>query len=256
MNKLDYKSIDELVLRYQNGDEKAGEELISLFYPYLLKYFKLLTEGTLDLSDKDSRKFICLFIDDAEVRKKLKRVYQPAEVRHQAYLTATMLSKNCKGINPDDLMQELTFILLRIAKRYKKKKKRVNFCGYLYNAFRYELFRTISKIIANPLVLFSESNISYYDESYINTKDNIENNPLIYINEPVMLIDEELGNSWIRGLTAGEGFEQLTPLQRLILKLRYQEGMKDTEIAERTGYHRNTIRQMREEAIKILEKYL
>jgi RNA polymerase sigma factor (sigma-70 family) len=249
-----YDEIDELVIRYQNGDKDAAQSLIRTFKPYMSKFLKILKDGLINLDDKDSRKFIRLFIGDYEARKKLLKVYQPTDTRHKAYNAAAFLQDVCKEMSYEDIMQELSMILLIVAKRWKKKGKKINFCGYLYNTFRFEVYRRFKSMIEEPLVYRADVNLSYNDESYINEIEEIENDPRIYTDELMMLFDEELGNSWIRGLTCDDIFADLTPFQRLILKMKYVDNKSDVEIANRTGIHRNTIRRHRERAELILKE--
>lgn len=249
-----YQRIENLVEQFQNGDKDAARELLTAFDPYFKKYIKLIKEGFVNLSDKDTRKFIRLFTSDQEARVKLLKAKHSSRTRNKAFSAGNIVSNLCRDIPLDDIRQELNAILLTLAKRYKKKGTKTNFCGYLYNVFRYELFRRINEITSDPLVYNSSSNLSYSDESYQNDIEYIENEPEIYTNHLVMQIDDQLGNSWVRGLTCSEPFDLLTHFQRIIVKLSYGDGYSDTYISKRLGLHRNTVRKYRLEAIEILQE--
>lgn len=253
--KDQYDKIDILVMQYQNGDEQAAQELIEQLDPYLKKYVKIIKDNLINLNDKDSRRFIALFVNDSNARKGLIKKYQPNEARNKAYKSTLMLSSMCNNITYEDLTQELTCILLTMAKRYKKKGKKINFCGYLYSSFRYEVYRTISKWTLDPLVHNSGSTLRFNECSFVDEDNDVESDGDIYIEELTMLLDDDLGNSWIRGLTCGEEFEELTPIERLILRMKYQEGKTDVEIADRLQLHRNTIRAQRLKAIDKIKYY-
>lgn len=244
------EEIDELVFKFQNGNEKAGLELIDIYEPFLRKYYKLVKDGLLNFQDKDSRKFVGLFIEDADCRKKLvKNRLFSEDTTTMAHLAAGMICHLCQDISQDDIMQELITLFIVLAKRYKKKGKNLFFGGYLYSSYKYELYRRILMLTTDPLVHRADMNLEYYDESYMNDEEMVLDEPCIYTNEPVMVIDDDLGNSWVRGLTCTEAFEDLSPTERLILKLKYYDNLTDIEISQRMGLHRNTIRAHRLKAI-------
>lgn len=247
--------VDKLVDQFQNGDKKAGEELIIQMAPYLIKYFKIVKLGIIDLSNKDSRKFISLFIDSADARTRLKKPFQSTEARNEAYQKVMMIQSVFNDVPAEDLVQELIIALLILAKRFSKYRRKVSFCGYLYNAYRFELSRRIKKIMEDPLTYRFSCNIPYDD--YAPTDDEEEEeNPSMYSNDPIMLLDDSLGNAWIRGITCGDMFSCLTQLQRLILKLYYNDGESDTSIARKLSMHRVTVRAERICAEKVLKEFI
>lgn len=251
----EYEAIEELVKSFQAGNEEAGLELIEVFKPYFTKYARLLQNGLLDLNDIDSRKFISLFISDAEVRRGLVRSYQTTYVRNEAYKAASLLVKLCDPIPEQDLSQEFILSLLILAKRYQKKGKKKNFCGYVYNSYRYELHRRLGQLTKDPLIFRADTNISYHDESNLTDEnDNILDN-IDLSNTLKKVLEDELDNSWVRGLTCSEIFLGLTQLQRLIIKLYYYEELSDYKIADKLGLHRNTIGNQRTKAVKLIKSY-
>jgi DNA-directed RNA polymerase specialized sigma24 family protein len=234
-----YEYIESLVENYKAGDSESGLALISAFEPYLKKFGRIIKDGYIDLKDKDSRKFICLFIPDAKVRYGLRKHYQSKEVRNAAYKAVALLNKMCESLTMEDMKQDLYVILLSLCKRYVRKGTR-NFCGYTYNVFRYELHRRLVSLYKDPLTFWSDHNITYNDEYNITPNQEFE------IEEdmgciPVVYDNEELGNNWVRGLSCDEVFLDLTTLQRLILKKYYIDGFSDYKIADNLGMHRNTI---------------
>jgi RNA polymerase sigma factor (sigma-70 family) len=252
----DYERIDQLVFDYQKGDTSAGEELLELFDPYIKKYWKIIKDGMVNLSDKDTKRFISLFMKDEENRRLTKKRYHSGETKSAIDLTASRLSATCRSIPAEDMMQELITIFLLIAKRYKKRRGKANFCGYLYNVYKYEVYRRIVSMTSDPLVHRIDLNESYNDLCCMNEEEQILNEPAIYTDEILMVLDEQLGNNWVRGLTCGEAFEILDPTERLILKLKYVERLTDIEIGRMMGVHRNTIRLQREKAIDTISKFL
>lgn len=244
-----YKQIDILVDGYQQGNSASAEKLVEFFDPFLKKYLKIIKGGVISLSDKDSRKFVSLFMADAIARKGLQKSFQSTETRNKAYQAVVMITGMTKNIPDEDLEQELICILLLMAGRYKKRGKKINFCGYVYSSFKFEVYRMLSKLTMDPLVHGCDLALRFNDEAYIDEDNDVESDDAIYIEELMMILDEELGNSWVRGLTCGEEFEELTPIERLILRMKYQEGRTDIYIADRLQMHRNTVRTQRIKAI-------
>jgi hypothetical protein len=191
----DYDLVDQLVEKYQAGDQDAAEELINQLSPYMIKFFKIIRLGVIDLNDRDSRRFISLFIDDYGARDKLKKKFQSRDARNEAYQAALMVQSMCSQIPAEDIVQELIVILLTLAKRFIKHRKKVNFCGYLYNGFRFELARRIKIITVDPLTHRTDFNVSFDDGEYISDEDLIDENELAFCNEPIMELEEDLGNS-------------------------------------------------------------
>lgn len=252
MKKFDsesYEHVENLVEQYQQGNSEVALELLDLFKGYLGKYFLLIKEGMINFDDRDTRNFLNLFISDKQTRTALKRSRQSSEVRTEAHKAAHSLQSRCKCLDKDDLEQEIACAFLTLVNRYEKKGKNKNFAGYLYNSYRYELYRQIEKITKDPVGFASEYNISYDDEENIPLIEGDSSGSINFEDLP-SIIGDELSTNWIHGNTASEIFENLTPFDRLILKLYYVDGLRDHEIATKTGYHRQWIIRKRHAAIK------
>jgi len=241
-----YEEIDSLVLKYQASlvakDRNCQEvtlKLIEIFMPLFNKYLKMIKEGVINFQDYDSRCFVGLFISDPRIRKNLKKRYQSRQTRSEAYRALGTISYFFSQVDEEDLIHEFIVILLKLALRYEVRK---GFCAYLIGYFRYEVARMITKTTSNPLtgaVELDDSllNIAEQDfDSYLETND--------------------LDTSWIYGSTCTEAFVDLTPLERMIIKLFYIEKITDIKIAEMTGYHRNWIGIRRRNAVKQIESKL
>ncbi len=250
-----YKYIDELVVRYQDniGREQAAAELIEAFQPYLNKYFRLLRDGNINVNDKDSRRFIVMFIPDSRIRAALLRRKLTTEVRLTCMQAADLLSASYETTDSDDIMQELVRILLTLADRYLQRRKRTTFAGYVFNAFRYELQRSVEKHTTNPLTYARSIIIRYNDEEYTDgSTDFTQEYDIPYEDKHLAIPDEELDTNWVYGRTCSDIFKSLSALDRLILRMYYIEGLNDTAIAETTGYHINTIHRRRRCAVECL----
>ncbi len=246
----DYERIDELVRLYQEGNKDAAEELITGFEPYLNKYVSLLKYDVVDIRNRDTRGFLSLFVNEKGVRASLARNKLPKKAYKAVHDVAAMLNKTCEGIDEEDLRQELVVVLLTLAKRFKKKGKK-NFCGYVYNTFRYEIARRIMDITRDPLVFSMGSNIRFDDEVY-ETEDDEVTAPIQGM--PMVVDDDELGNNWVLGHTCSEEFLGLTRLERLILKMSLVDQLDDTVIGQKLSMHRHTIRTKKEKGMEKIRR--
>jgi DNA-directed RNA polymerase specialized sigma24 family protein len=268
MRKENYNpdnGIDELVFEFQNGNEEAALELLEIYggHPkkkdlslYLGKYFKMLRYGKLDLKDRDSRKFISLFLDDSSMVKEMRKAYQYKPTQQAARRKLQNLEYSLRSMSDDDLRQELVAIFLKVAKRYEKVKSTVDFNGYLYNYYRFEVANFIKKLL-KPEELYvkhPDRLVSIADDLLEDEDSMIELQESILLKLPMMQIDEELDVNWVRGLTCGEEFKELTQLQRLILKLNYEDGWSDGKIADMMGIHINTIFRQRKKADTLVKE--
>lgn len=249
-----YEKIDEMVLKFQNGDKNAAEEILVAFKPYLNKFFNIIREGKINIKDKDSRLFMLHFMPYEETIYKSMRKQSPSYVaKVEAKRCLDGLKFQCRYLTDEDLNQELITSMLVLAKRYKKTNR--NFAAYIYNAFRHEIARRIKAIMKDPSVYNGwDYNYSYND--YENVSEEICEQNEVVDREYADVPGDELSSNWIHGSTCSDIFFDLTPFERLILKLRYIDFITDIEIGKRTGYHRNWISIRRRRAIEKIKRKL
>lgn len=255
--------VDELALRYQNGDSEAGLEMLerygfhqdgSEFTKYAGKYFRMLRRGTFNFKDKDSRRFIQCFAADKELREKLVPYYQYKETIERTYELVNKIIHQLEPLEDEDLKQELSMLFLIQVGRYQKVEDHIDFSGYLYNSYRFSIKNWIKKLRkpSEPYMHMHNQVTGYADNAYEDDDGDYEINEQLFAAAPVIEMDEEIGNSWVRGLTCGPEFKDLTPLQRMIIKLHDHDGMTDGKIAELLGIHINTIFRQRKKCAKII----
>lgn len=255
---------DQIVFRYQDGDEASGEELLRRFGGHpsgpmtnlIGKYYSMLRYVRVNFKDKHTRAFISLFTADAEMREKLRPRYQYTETKAHGILTVEDLRKTCSVIPDEEFKQELRFIFLQKAKLYKHTKEDVWFPGYIKKAFRFGVYHYINKIrrSGDPYTRGPKKFIYLQDDTHYSEETLIRINPEAFVTTPIMQLDDELGNSWVRGITCAEEFLPLTPLQRLIVKMALFEGKSDRLIAEYTRLHINTINRHKLRAIRKIKE--
>jgi hypothetical protein len=245
--------VDELVIIYQDKrSKKAAALLIKAFSHYLTKYYRLLRTGDFDIKDKDLRRFVSLFMFDVNLRGKACKSFVLPDVQKEIYLTATFISDSLAVLQDNDIKNDIHLAFMKLADRYLKQSEKVNFAGYVYNAYKFELFRTIKVYTTDPLTCAFSTIIRFNEESYL---DNDEEEPCTYEMKYASLTYDELDNDWMYGKSCHEMFSDLTPLERLILKRNYYEGLSCESISKQTGYHHNTIQNKKQRAKEKLLEY-
>lgn len=245
-NVTAYEEIDELVFDYQKGNAEAGLELLRRFgYQeqakemdmFLGKYFKLLRYGTINFADKDTRKFIRQFTQNEALKKALLPFYQYADTKKQARKIVQMVNDRLSRISDEELQQDLCVVLLEKAMRYEKVKPKVNFCGYLFNSYRYRLFETHAPLFKD--MLYGYEMEQFEDKAGNDNEIDIDElvKPDLYFKKE----QEELGFNWILGKTTGFPFNELTVFERTLLHLHEVRGMTLEQVGQQMGYHRDTI---------------
>lgn len=244
------EKVDELVFAYQRGEDGAAEALLEMFAGddmrsrFIGKYIKLLKHEVFDLTDKDTRRFLQLYMVDG--RDALVNRYQSREGKAAAAQTAGMLARALHTYDEEELVQDLVMLFLTQAGRYEKQKKQVNFGGYLYNSFRFTVFNHLKKTVFkydalnHPRRELLEEDMAYTDGIEVSER---------WFDCPEGRFGdaEDLGLDWVTG-DCNYAFAELTQTERLILKLSYEDGKTDSEIAEQLGFHRNTVLKYRHQA--------
>lgn len=255
-----YEHIEQLVFQYQNGCSEAGLEIVRLFGydPYtkelskfIKKYYNLLKFGVINFKDKDTRHFISLYMKESD-RPGMLPWYQYAHTKRAARIEVQKINNRLKHLSDDDIIHELVTILLSMAKEYKKKKKSVNFCGYVYSTYR-------KKVKYNFQYLFKDNLYTYRNDELIDTADeyskidaeHFQYNDLYFEREK-----DEVGINWITGRTASYPFDQLSTFERTILSLHDDKDYTYEEIGARMGYHRDTIWKKRKDIKKKLNEMI
>jgi len=240
----EYLIIEDLVKDFQQGNRETGEKIIEHFFPFTLKYMQLIKYGIMNYHDKDIRFFIAMFVADPFIRTMIRYgKRKPADGEVAAYNTVNVIKETCKSLEECDLTQEMALIILIMATRYRPKGKS-NFCGYMYNVFKYELYRKLVKITKDPITYSTTL------EDYTKDEDFTQNESLYIISPNVVNLESALDYNWVHGITCSDAFSELTELERLLLKLTYEDHLTDIEISEKVGLHRHTIRKKKIACLK------
>lgn len=239
--------LPECTVEQEEKSKKAGENLLNSFYPLIRKYTLLLKTGQIDFKDKEQKSFISLFINEIELKRALGRKKQTAGIRERIYYKFNFIKETYGSTDEKDIIIDLQMLVLNLAKRYKQKNK--NFCGYLFNTYKYEVFRHIQSFTMNPLNI-SYRNIGYEDYMKTTTEEAIEEDTFenSKYEDNVGIPDFE----WVSGETCSDKFKELTPIERKIIIKYYMEECNDRQIADELGIHINTVNQKRRQATEKL----
>ena len=254
--KEEWKLIEEAVLNFQKQfKEDATKEdvliakesatfLLERFSPLFKKYSNLLITGQIDWNDTEMKLFVRNFIDQRDLQRALTRKKQRAEYRSRIYQCFNFVKESYGAKEPEEILSDLQTLLLVLAKRYKVVGK--NFCAYVYNCYRYEVYRHIKKFLKDPMNL-PYKNLTYEDCINGHNDYNLEESYEDKYYEDVTGLPN---NDWILGDGCSDIFSNLQTLDRNILVKYYLEEWKDKQIAEFFGMHINTVNQRRRSAAK------
>jgi DNA-directed RNA polymerase specialized sigma24 family protein len=210
------EELNDIVTRYREGDAIASQELIEAFAPITDKYVRLCTLGIWDKHDKDIRHFLSMLGGD------------------DLQTTVEELVILLKAYDPEDINQEAVLALLTTARKYTA----------IASNFKYVFKRQLKDLVKDPLVCKTvetkQAGIFRDIDTYKSAQDE----------------EVEINMSWVNGITTGEGWDRLTPLQRAIIKMIYADGFTETVAAEvlHIGTER-TLRNHLSAAKKVLAKF-
>lgn len=125
--------------------------------------------------------------------------------------TVERLVKALKCYEPADLYQELVLILFKTAKRYLN----------ISANFKYVAKAEVKTLISDPLVYQSLCLLK---------------------NEPKQAVEHEIDQAWVNGLTAGDGWDTLTSLERAVIKSVYYDKLGEAVAAKKLHM---SVRQLR-----------
>ena len=257
----EWQEVEELVMTYQSqfNDETKREvadlamtSLLERFYPLFKKYLVLIKSSQINFDDAEMKRFVINFIGDPELKFALKKRMVPINVRIPINQRFNFVKETYGALDEDEIMNDLKFLFIIMAQRYRQMGR--NFCGYLYNAYCYEVARHVKKFIDNPANIHYR-NIEYEEHVSKAVEDyTIEDKPF-----ENRLFTDNAGLpdiSWINGIGCSAMFEQLTPLERKLIIKYYLEDYNDRQIAEKFGMHINVVNARRRTAVEYIADFL
>lgn len=246
---LSEDEIQSLITKAKTGDSRSQMELLKIFEPFLNKYVALLHYGKYKLSDYDVRQFINLFVPDKTVGFYLKR-------NKLNSVGAAKVQETVQGIrymverygDEEDTRQTVNLAFLQCLMNYKRTESKaggyVPFSGYIYSYFYFILSKHVKTFLIDQLGRKTFPLIS--DEDFGDSES--DEKPQGFSAPPEPSVEDLLGPDvidefWVAGDTTIFPFDRLTIQERQLVKWRFVDGYKSSEIAQRITEHPNTVRE-------------
>jgi len=254
---LGEKEMQDLIAKAKSGSSFHQEELLKVFSNFLTKYISLLYYSKYNLNDYDIRRFISLFIKDSFTRYALmknKLSNQNLKVVNECMRGINYMAKRYG--DEEDIRQTVYMTFFQCINRYERKdseKGPIPFSGFLYSYFFYLLKKNVDVFLIDQLgrktfpLLDDEATNDESDENFV---VGFKADPIEYSIEQLLAADK-IDEFWVLGERNISPFDRLSLQERQLLKWRYVDGERSSEISLRINEHPNTIR---EHLSKIREK--
>lgn len=242
---LKEEEMQDLITKAKEGSTAAQERLLEVFDNFLSKYVALLYYGRYSLSDYDIRRFVSLFVKDQYARFALnKNKLTPSAAKE--------VNECMRGINymakrygdEEDIRQTVSMTFFQCISRYERKGS-IPFSGFLYSYFFYLLKKNVDTFLIDqlgrktfPLLADESSGEDDSDEKQVGFKAT----PIEYSIEK-MLSAEEIDEFWVLGEKTLPPFDRLSVQERQLVKWRYVDDMRSSQISLKINEHPNTIRE-------------
>lgn len=218
--------------------------------------------GKYNLNDYDIRRFVSLFVKDNFVRFALMKNKLNSANSKAVYETMNGINYMTKRYcTEEDVRQTVHMTFFQCIQRYERKdsdKGPIPFSAFLYSYFFYLLKKNVDIFLIDQLGRKSFSIAT-------DTQTDSESEPSSGINVDTLehavydlIFAEEVDEFWVLGETAMTPFDSLTVQERQLIKWRYIDKKRSSEIALKITEHPNTVREhiskIKEKILKILEE--
>ena len=240
---LEEEEMQALIRAAKDGDNKAQLELLKVFDNFLKKYVNLLYHGKYNLSDYDIRRFLALFVKDSGVRYFLARNnLNPQGTKHVRECINGIVYMTKRYGTPEDVRQTIDMTFLQCVTRYERKGP-IPFSGYLYSYFFYMLKKNVDQLLIDQLGRKTFPLITEEDRGFEDDDTQIGFRPPPLPSAESLIGPDEVDELWVAGDTAFPPFTELTIQERQLIKWRFVDGYKSSQIARKITEHPNTVRE-------------
>lgn len=248
---LPEEEVQELICKAQESNSAAQIELLKVFNNFLSKYVTMLYYGKYNLQDYDMRKFSALFVKDPNIRRYLLR----NKLNDQGF---KHVSECIRGIQymtqrygtEEDVRQTVNLTFFQCLERYKPKQSKlkedevVPFKGFLYSYFFYLLKRNVDSLLIDQLgrktfPLIADDDFGEEESGELVQGFTAPPEPGV----EEVLGPDEISEFWVAGDDAMYPFDRLSVQERQLIKWRYVDGYRSSEIAQKITEHPNTVRE-------------
>lgn len=245
---LEESEMQDLIAGAKKGNRRYQEELLKVFNNFLTKYSSLLYYGKYNLNDYDIRRFISLFIKDPGTRYALMK--NKINNSHSKIINECMrgiLYMTQRYGDEEDIRQTVDLTFFQCINRYERKdsaKGPIPFSGFLYSYFFYLLKKNVDTFLIDQLgrktfpLLADEKGDDEEEENVVGFRAE----PIEVIMEN-FLAAEQIDEFWVSGEKVMSPFDILSIQERQLIKWRYVDGKRSSEISQKINEHPNTIRE-------------
>lgn len=250
---LEEEEMQALIAGAKKGSSKDQEQLLNVFHNFLTKYISLLYYGKFNLNDYDIRRFISLFVKDQFVRFAIsKNKMNSNHLKHINECMRGIHYMTKRYCDEDDIRQTVHMTFFQCVTRYERKGP-IPFSGFLYSYFFYLLKKNVDVFLIDQLgrktfpLLADDATMDESDENFV---IGFKADPVEYSIEQLLAADK-IDEFWVLGEKNMVPFDKLSIQERQLLKWRYVDGQRSSEISQKINEHPNTVR---EHLVKIKNK--
>ena len=243
---LSEEELQRLISWSQRGDHRSTERLLEVFDNLLSKYVNLLYRGQYSIKEStNTRTFLALYVKDPAVRYPLLKDKLDAAGYKKVQEVVRGLQFMVARHDEEDVAQTVRMAFLHCIQRYERTESKaggyVPFAGYINWYLKFIVKRYVDMFLIDQNGRHTFGILP--DE--IDAED--EEPSMGYAVPPTPALEEMLGPEridefWVAGDTATYPFSTLSPHERQLLRWRYVENMKASEIAHMITEHPNTLR--------------
>jgi len=242
---LEEEDMQKLIAEAKEAKLSSQQELLKVFSNFLTKYISLLYYGKFNLNDYDIRRFVSLFIKDPYVRLALMK--NKMNSTHMKHINECMrgihymIKRYC---DEEDIQQTVHMTFFQCITRYERKGP-IPFSGFLYSYFFYLLKKNVDVFLIDQLgrktfpLLADDATMDENDENFV---VGFKADPVEYSIERLLAADK-IDEFWVLGEKNMIPFNTLTIQERQLLKWRYVDGQRSSEISQKINEHPNTVRE-------------
>jgi hypothetical protein len=207
--------LNHLVAAYRDGLPNSAEALIEAFEPLLYKYYRLLYDGRWDVNDSDLAHFLKMMSLSGDLDAAARSISASMQRMYE----------------PEDIRQELVLVLLLTAQKYNN----------ISRTLKFELKRRLQGTDEEEGLLKEAPIYDRIDPDLEGTLPFIESGAI--------------DMAWVKGISTGPGWDQLSTIQRAIIKYIYADGLAPDIAAKKLKMSRRQLERYNKKAKEILAEY-
>lgn len=251
--QLPEEELQKLIALAQKGHGPSQAELLKVFNNFLTKYVTMLFYGKYNTGDYDIRRFSALFVKDPIIRRSLLRnKLNDYGYKHVQECMRGVQYMTQRYGDEEDVRQTVSLTFIQCVNRYKPAQSKIKpdevvpFKGFIYSYFFYLLKKNVDALLIDQLgrktfPLLADDDFNGEDDGDGEKVQGFTAPPEPGVEE--VLGPDEVDELWVAGDTTMWPFSELSTQERQLIKWRYVDGYRSSEIAEKITEHPNTVRE-------------